>query len=184
MPGGSMRDPLGAIGYVNAFLEMNEQAARSGIPLDGVVLASGSGGTQAGLVVGARAVSPKTRIVGVSVSGSRPALQKTVAAIADITAAALDLKDKFTPEGIIVFDEYVGEGYGKLNRPAAEAIRLMAVKQGILLDPVYTGKALAGLIDLVKKEYFRKDENVVFLHTGGTPALFPYRGDLLSHLGG
>ncbi|MFH1573993.1 MAG: pyridoxal-phosphate dependent enzyme, partial [Acidobacteriota bacterium] len=82
------------------------------------------------------------------------------------------------------FDEYVGEGYGKLNRPAAEAIRLMAVKQGILLDPVYTGKALAGLIDLVKKEYFRTDENVVFLHTGGTPALFPYRGDLLSHLGG
>ncbi|MFH1572385.1 MAG: pyridoxal-phosphate dependent enzyme, partial [Acidobacteriota bacterium] len=98
MPGGSMRDPLGALGYVNAFLEMHGQAAASGISLDGVVLASGSGGTQAGLVVGARAVSPKTRVVGVSVSGSRQAVQKTVAAIANLTAAALDLKDKFAPE--------------------------------------------------------------------------------------
>jgi len=183
MPGDSMQQPLGAIGYVQAFIELHEQAARIGTGLDAVVLATGSGGTQAGLEVGARAVSPKTRIVGISVSGGRQSAQKLVAEISNATAAALDLKFRFSPEEIVVFDEYVGEGYGKLHQSAADAIRLAAVREGILLDPVYTGKAMAGLVDLVRKGYFRKNETIAFMHTGGAPGIFGYRLDLLKFFG-
>ncbi len=182
MPGGSMREPLGAVAYVQAFLELHEQAGRDGTAVDAVVLATGSGGTQAGLVVGAKMLNAPTRIVGISVSGSKGAVQKTVAAISDATAAALGLKTSFAPEEIIVFDDYVGEGYGKMTPAAAGAIRLLAVKEGILLDPVYTSKAMAGMIDLVKKGYFQKNETVAFLHTGGAPALFVYRDELISRL--
>ena len=82
----------------------------------------------------------------------------------------------------VKFDEYVGEGYGVLNRKTVDAILVLARKEGILLDPVYTGKAMSGLIDLIKKGYFKKSDNVVFIHTGGTPALFPYGKELLEYL--
>jgi len=181
-PGGSMTVPLGAIGYTKDFLELNRQAAGAGIRVDHVVLATGSAGTQAGLVVGAKALGNQTRIVGISVSGKKEGIQKNVAAIANATAAALDLQLTFIPEEIIVYDDYVGQGYGILNQPAAEAIALVARSEGIFLDPVYTGKAMAGAIDLMRKGRFKPDETVVFMHTGGTPAIFPQREALLGFL--
>jgi L-cysteate sulfo-lyase len=148
------------------------------------VVATGSAGTQAGLVVGAKALGNQTKIVGISVSGDKASIQRNVAEIANATAAALDLQITFTPNEVIVFDDYVGQGYGILNQPTADAIAQVARQEGILLDPVYTGKAMAGTIDLMRKGHFKSDEGVVFMHTGGTPALFPHRDDLLAFLKG
>ncbi len=182
--GGSMTVPLGAIGYTRDFLELHSQAAERGIKLDHVVVASGSGGTQAGLVVGAKALGNRTKIVGISVSGDKASVQKAVSEIANATALALNLNLQVIPEDVIVFDDYVGKGYGILNQPTADAIALVARREGLFLDPVYTGKAMAGLIDLVRKDYFKPDEGVVFMHTGGTPALFPHKEELVDFLKG
>jgi 1-aminocyclopropane-1-carboxylate deaminase/D-cysteine desulfhydrase-like pyridoxal-dependent ACC family enzyme len=177
--GGSMTEPLGAVSYAAAFSEIHRQAREKSYTFDYVVLPTGSGGTQAGLVVGAKAIDPNIRIVGISVSGKKEGVQENVAKIANETAKVLGLDLNFSADEIVVFDDYVGEGYGKLNRAHADAIALTARREGILLDPVYTGKAMAGTRDLIKKGYFKKDEGVVFLHSGGTPALFVYRDRLL-----
>lgn len=183
-PGGSMTVPLGAIGYAMAFIELYRQAEQQGARIDHVVVATGSAGTQAGLVVGAKALGNRTRIVGISVSGAEASVRRNVAELARATAAALDSDMTFAADEIVVFDDYVGEGYGLLNRPTAEAIALTARQEGILLDPVYTGKAMAGMLDLLRKGYFKPGEGVVFWHTGGTPALFPHREGLLAFLKG
>lgn len=181
--GGSMDMPLGSVSYVQAYLEMKEQARDLNVDVDCVILASGSGGTQAGLTVGASAFDDKTRVLGVSVSEERIAYSERVRTIALDTVEALNLKIRFEDERVRVLDEYLGEGYGIVNREVSEAIRLVAEKEGIFLDPVYTGKAMVALVDLVKKGYFRRDENVVFFHTGGTAALFPNKHNLLKWIG-
>jgi L-cysteate sulfo-lyase len=181
--GGSMGDPLGAISYVNAYAELMEQAEKAGVDVNYVIHASGSGGTQAGLTVGAKALSDGTEVLGVSVSEPKSMYTDYVLDIATDTVSALDLGVTVKKNDIVVFDEYLGEGYGEVNREVAEAIRLMSMKEGIFLDPVYTGKAMVALMDLVKKGYFQKENNVVFFHTGGTAALFPNKhklGKLLS----
>jgi len=180
--GGSMTEPLGAISYTNAFLEIVEQAKKQKLEIDAIVLATGSGSTQAGLVVGAKALGGKTKVIGISVSSSRDSMVKLVSEIAATEINSLGLKMSIDPAEIIVFDDYVGEGYGLLNKETVEAIRLTAETEGVMLDPVYTGKAMAGLLDLTKKGYFKKGETIVFLHTGGTPALFPYREKLMEFL--
>ncbi|UCC41742.1 MAG: D-cysteine desulfhydrase family protein [Candidatus Aminicenantes bacterium] len=180
--GGSMMEPLGAISYTAGFLEIYKEMKKAKAKLDAIVIATGSGGTQAGLVVGAKALGTDVKIVGISISGKKESIQENVSAIANITAEALGLKMTVSPEEVIVFDDYIGEGYGLLNQETADAIRLIAKTEGILLDPVYTGKAMVGLIALIKKGYFSKRGNVVFLHTGGTPALFVYRDRILELL--
>jgi 1-aminocyclopropane-1-carboxylate deaminase/D-cysteine desulfhydrase-like pyridoxal-dependent ACC family enzyme len=182
--GGSMGDPLGAISYVNAYVETVEQAEIYGVNVDYVLHSSGSGGTQAGLVVGAKALSGETKILGVSVAEEKSTYTEYVFDIAADTVTAMDLELELEKKDIMVFDEYLGEGYGELNEDVAEAIRIMSVKEGIFLDPVYTGKAMVALMDLVKKGYFEKGENVVFFHTGGTAALFPNKQKLGKYLGG
>lgn len=182
--GGSMEKPLGAISYVNAFIEMVEQAERQGIEVNHVIHASGSGGTQAGLVVGAKAWNERAKVIGVSVSEERQTYQELVLDITRDTEKTLGGSFGIGEEDIIIFDEYIREGYGEVNQEVSDSIRLMALKEGIFLDPVYTGKAMVALIDLVKKEYFKKDENVVFFHTGGTAALFPNKKKLEKFLGG
>jgi D-cysteine desulfhydrase family pyridoxal phosphate-dependent enzyme len=182
--GGSMGDPLGAVSYVNAYVEMMEQAEKLGVDVDFVIHASGSGGTQAGLAVGAKASSEKTRVFGISVSEEKSVYTDYVADIAMDTLTALEMKLELEEDDIVVFDEYLGEGYGEVDRDVTEAIRLMSVKEGIFLDPVYTGKAMVALIDLVKKGYFGRGNNVVFFHTGGTAALFPNKHKLSKYLGG
>lgn len=182
MPEASMSRPWGAMGYVNAFIEIYEQSASQGIDVDAVVLATGSGATQAGLLVGAKILAPQTRTVGISVSETRGTMTRYVRRIADQALAELAPSRLLEDEDIVVFDDYLRGGYGILDREVTEALRTVAETEGILLDPVYTGKAMSGLIDLVQKGYFKKGANVVFLHSGGTPALFPYREKLLSFL--
>jgi D-cysteine desulfhydrase/L-cysteate sulfo-lyase len=178
---GSMDRAYGAMGYAGALVEILEQASGLGIQVDTVVHASGSAGTQAGLVAAAKAVAPGTRILGVSVSSERDALRRSVRTIADHLLDDLEIEARLEDE-VIVFDEYLGPGYGVLTAEISRAIAGLARSEGLLLDPVYTGKAWVGLLDLIDTGFIRSGENVVFIHTGGTPALFPYREQLVGFL--
>jgi len=164
----------GTVGYAYAMFELVGQVNKMGIKIDFIVNASGSGGTQAGLMVGAKALNTGVKTIGISVAENRKILAEETAEKANDLAKFLGMKFSFNPEDIAVFDEYVGEGYGVLNREIMDAIEMVVGKEGIFLDPVYTGKAMSALTCLIKKGYFREDENVVFIHTGGTPALFAY----------
>lgn len=182
---GSMRKPLGAVAYVNGFLELLEQMEARKSRIDAVVFATGSGSTHAGLFVGARLFSPHTKIVGISVSDSRAETRECVKSIAQQTWLALASSGRAfdrCEDDLVVFDEYLQEGYGIPDQSTIETVRLLAREEGILLDPVYTGKALDGLLDLVKKGYFQPGQNVVFLHTGGMPAIFVYRDAFREYL--
>ncbi len=182
MVGGSMEKPLGAISYVNAFTETLEQSEEQGININAILHATGSCSTQAGLVVGAKALGRDVRILGISVSDDKDSVREEVSTIAQDTVQAMGLKLAVKKEDIIVFDEYLKEGYGVVNQDVAQALRFMSSQEGIFLDPVYTGKAMTALIDLVNKGFFKKDDNVIFLHTGGTPALFPNKFKLVDFL--
>jgi len=179
MVGGSMDIPLGAIGYVDAYVEMIEQASELGVKVDCVLHASGSGGTQAGLAVGALAMGKKVRVIGISVSEKKESYRERILKISRDTNESLHLDIQTELNDVIVLDEYIKEGYGIVNRDVSEAIRISAENEGIFLDPVYTGKAMAALIDLCEKGHFKKDDNVVFFHTGGTAALFPNKHHLI-----
>jgi D-cysteine desulfhydrase family pyridoxal phosphate-dependent enzyme len=182
LPEASMDKPWGAIGYVNGFIEVAEQMASRGADIDAVVFATGSGSTQGGLLVGAKLISPEARTVGISVSETQETMTRYVRTITDQTMELLGQRQPISDDDIIVFDDYLRGGYGILDKMVAEAIRLVAETEGVLLDPVYTGKAMSGLIDLIEKGYFEAGTNIVFLHSGGTPALFPYRKELLQFL--
>jgi D-cysteine desulfhydrase/L-cysteate sulfo-lyase len=180
--GGSMDKPLGAIGYVNAFVEMIEQTDKLGFHPDYVVHATGSGGTQAGLVFGAKAVSPKTKVLGVSVSEDKESFSKDVLEIAKDTEKAFELDLSISADDIIVFDEYLEDGYGVVTKSVSDILRLVSLREGVFLDPVYTGKAMVALFDLVEKGSIPKGAKVVFFHTGGTAALFPNKSKITSFL--
>jgi 1-aminocyclopropane-1-carboxylate deaminase/D-cysteine desulfhydrase-like pyridoxal-dependent ACC family enzyme len=139
---------------------------------DWIIFASSSGGTQAGLVTGARLFGFKGKVLGISVDETEADLKARVASLASATADTLSEKVKFQSQDILVSADYLGGGYGVMGAPEIEAIRLFARLEGLLLDPVYTGRAAAGLIDLVRRGYFKPEESVLFWHTGGTPALF------------
>jgi D-cysteine desulfhydrase family pyridoxal phosphate-dependent enzyme len=171
--GGS--SPTGAASYVFAVQEMISQVkADAGLPRfpDWIVFASSSGGTQAGLVLGARMFEFPGRVLGVSIDEQADQLRLRVAELASDTSDVLGERIQFGMDEILVNADYLGDGYGVLGQIEREAIDMFAQKEGILLDPVYTGRAAAGLIDLIRKGFFRRDETVLFWHTGGTPALF------------
>jgi D-cysteine desulfhydrase family pyridoxal phosphate-dependent enzyme len=159
---------VGALGYVFAFDELASQS----VDADWIVFASSSGGTQAGLVLGARRAGWKGKILGISVDEPEEKLQSMVAAIATEASERFGEKIVFRPPEILVNPDYIGKGYGMMAEPEIEAIRLFARTEGLLVDPVYTGRAAAGLIDLIRNGFFKPDETVLFWHTGGTPALF------------
>lgn len=165
---------VGALGYANAALELLAQAAEIGLRIDHLIHASGSTGTQAGLVVGMQALNAGIPVLGVSVGAPRETLEPRVLALAEQTAAHLGLPGVVGARNVQVTSDYVGQAYGVPTEGMIEAVRLVAGKEGILLDPVYSGKAMAGLIDLIGKGRFGKDDNVVFLHTGGAVGLFGY----------
>lgn len=173
--GGS--NPIGVQGYIQAMQELQDQKLQP----DWIVLASSSGGTQAGLLLGAKQISFSGRILGISVDKPADELTQTIMALANQTAAWLGIDKKIESEDVLVNDAYCRAGYGILQPVETEAIRLFARTEGILLDPVYTGRAAAGLIDLIRKGFFSPDETVLFWHTGGIPALFaePYASALL-----
>lgn len=164
--GGS--NPVGAAAYAEAIHEMIVQQM---IP-DWIVFASSSGGTQAGMVVGVKHEGLITRILGISVDEPADVLKDRVASLANETADRLNYRMRFSPEEIMVNDQYTGAGYGVLSDREREAVQLFARNEGILLDPVYTGRAAGGMIDLIRKDFFKTGEKVLFWHTGGTPALF------------
>ncbi|MEW5934975.1 MAG: D-cysteine desulfhydrase family protein, partial [Bacillota bacterium] len=170
--------PLGAVGYCLAMEEMLAQASDAGVVVHRVYVATGSGGTQAGLVLGARVLDPSLRVTGVSVSRSAEESRSRVAELATGAASLLGLPVRVEAAGVEVLDGYVGPGYGVPTPACVEAIRLAAREEGVLLDPVYTGKAMACLLDHLRRGVIREGENVVFWHTGGAPALFAYWQEL------
>ncbi len=182
MVAGDMDKPLGAVSYVEAFAEMLGQTRALGFVPDAVVHATGSGGTQAGLLVGAGALADSCRVVGISVSDDKDTFAGYVADIAGAVHRVMDLGPAPSRKDIIVFDDYMKDGYGIMNREVADVLRLLLATEGIALDPVYTSKAMIGLIDLIRKGYFKAGEKIVFFHTGGTPALFPNRDKLIGFL--
>ena len=171
--GGS--SPLGSLGYVDCALELMGQAKQRQLSIDHLILAAGSAGTQAGLLAGLHLEESKISVLGVCVSRSAEEQERKVGMLCDQILALLKCKRALPPEAVRANGDYVGQGYGLATRGMIEAVALAARSEGLLLDPVYTGKAMAGLVDLVHEGKFNDDENVVFLHTGGSPALFAYR---------
>ncbi len=167
--GGS--NPVGALGYAYAMQELVAQKVQA----EWVVFASSSGGTQAGLVLGTRLFGYKGQVLGISVDEPKKVLQERVARLASESAALFGRSEKFHPEEILVNTEYCAAGYGVLTDAEREAVRMFARTEGLLLDPVYTGRAAAGLIDLVRRGFFKPGETVLFWNTGGQPALFAER---------
>ena len=167
--GGS--NATGAAAYAAAFDEYLAQ----NVAADWIVLASSSGGTQAGLAAGARRAGWGGRILGISIDSQAADLQAGVAALAAETSEKLGQRIHFLPADILVNADYLGGGYGVPGDAEREAIHLFARQEGLLLDPVYTGRAAAGLIDLIRRGFFKAGETVLFWHTGGTPALFADR---------
>ncbi|MBN1180484.1 MAG: D-cysteine desulfhydrase family protein [Anaerolineae bacterium] len=170
--GGS--NPVGASGYVAAMEELLAQCAQQELHFDHIVFASSSGGTQAGLAVGARALGYTGRVLGISVDMPGASLRASVAELATATAVRLGLDLTFAAADIDVNDDYVGGGYAAISELEREAIRTVAQTEGLLLDPVYTGRAFGGLLDLIRCGAFAPDERVLFWHTGGSAGLFGY----------
>ena len=176
--GGS--NPTGATGYVACAQEIMTQIFEQGINIDYLVCASGSAGTHAGLVTGFYGCSMNVPVLGINVSRPKQDQEELVYDLVKRTARHVGLDFEIPREAVTCFDEYVGPGYSLPTPGMAEAVRLVARTEGILLDPVYTGKTMAGLIDLVRKGFFKKDDIVLFVHTGGSPALYVYQDYLLN----
>jgi D-cysteine desulfhydrase family pyridoxal phosphate-dependent enzyme len=162
----------GSLAYAYAF----EEALSQGIDPDWIVVASSSGGTQAGLVLGANRSGWRGRVLGISIDQPKIDLQEKVSELSSLASERFGEKILIKPEEILVNDDYLGAGYGIMGEPEINSIRLFAENEGLLLDPVYTGRAAAGLIDLINQGFFKENETILFWHTGGTPALFaePY----------
>ena len=174
IPGGGS-NPIGATGYVACAQEILTQTFEEGLQIDRVVTASGSSGTHAGLVTGLYGDIP---VVGIDVSRPKDAQEELVYSLVEATAERVG-RGSIPRDAVLCFDDYVGPGYSRPTPEMAEAVQMLARLEGILLDPVYTGKTMAGLIDLTRKGFFGEDGNILFLHTGGSPALYAYRGDVL-----
>ena len=173
IPGGGS-NPVGALGYVTCALELMDQANQQGLAIDSLVHATGSAGTQAGLVVGLYGARSQIPVLGIGVRAPRAAQEGRVFELANETAELLGVPGSVQREDVVANCDYVGPGYGLPTPGMIEAVTMLARLEGILLDPVYSGKGMAGLIDLVRKGHFRKGQNVVFLHTGGSVALYGY----------
>jgi D-cysteine desulfhydrase family pyridoxal phosphate-dependent enzyme len=167
--------PLSILGYAIAMEELVNQFDDVGESLDYVVCACGTGGTQAGLMLGTKLLDVDVKVLGVSVFADKSGASKQITKLINDAAELLEVDFSFSAGEVTIFDKYIKEGYGVLNKEVIGALKLAAETEGIFLDPIYTGKAMAALIDLTKKDYFKKEDNVVFLHTGGLPALFPHR---------
>lgn len=173
IPGGGS-NATGALGYVDCAFELLSQVNTSGLVIDHLVHATGSSGTQAGLVVGLQAMNAQIPLLGIGVRAAREAQEQNVFKLAQLTADKLGCPGVVKREDVVANCDYVGPGYGLPADDTLAAISMFAQLESILLDPVYSGKGAAGLIDLIRKGHFKKGERVVFLHTGGSAALFGY----------
>ena len=164
--GGS--SPVGALGYTFAV----EELVKQNVTVDWIVFGTSSGGTHAGLTLGRRVFDYPGNVLGISIDESEAWLKSHVSALASDASELLGKKIDFTEDDVMATDAYCQAGYGVLTAAEREALKLFASYEGLLLDPVYTGRAAAGLIDLVRQGFFKEDETVLFWHTGGQPALF------------
>ncbi|ASY78884.1 D-cysteine desulfhydrase [Pectobacterium polaris] len=174
IPGGGS-SPVGALGYVACAEELLFQSSQQRLRIDHIVHATGSTGTQAGLVTGLTATHSQIPLLGISVRAPKAKQEENVYALAQRTWQLLGIPGELPRSAVQVNSDYVGKGYGIPTEGTLEALRLLAQLEGILLDPVYSGKGMAGLIDLIRQGHFRADENIVFIHTGGSAGLFGYR---------
>lgn len=173
IPGGGS-NPIGALGYVVCALEMVDQFNQLGLDVSHVVHATGSAGTQAGLLAGLQGTRSLIPVLGIGVRAAKEAQETNVYNLAVKTAELLGVPGAVPRDSVVANCDYVGGGYGIPTPGMVEAVTMLARLEGILLDPVYSGKGMAGLIDLCRKGFFKKDENVVFVHTGGAVALYAY----------
>ncbi|HVZ10761.1 D-cysteine desulfhydrase [Rhodopila sp.] len=170
--GGSNR--VGALGYVSCAQELVQQADEQGLAIDRLVTATGSAGTHAGLLVGLEGTHADIPVLGIGVRLPRDKQEANVHRLAQATADYVGIKTGIRRDAVVANCDYVGEGYGIPTPGMGEAVTLLAREEGILLDPVYSGKAMAGMIDLIRKGEIKAGERVVFLHTGGAVGLFGY----------
>jgi D-cysteine desulfhydrase len=173
IPGGGS-NPIGATGYVACAEEILTQLFDLNLKIDRVVCASGSTGTHAGLVTGFYGNNAGIPVIGINVSRTKEDQEPLVYDLVRKTAEHVGIEAAIPREAVLCFGEYVGAGYSLPTDSMVEAVKLLARSEGILMDPVYTGKAMAGLVDLVRQGYFDADENILFVHTGGSPALYAY----------
>jgi len=177
--GGS--NEIGVLGFVNALKELDLQLNQTKESLTHIIFASSSGGTQAGLIFGKKYLNASFEIIGINIDkdelGEIPFKQK-ILDLSNKTAELVDSTHRFSSNDVTLNSDYIGEGYGVIGALEKEAISLTAQTEGILLDPVYTGRAMGGLIDMVRTRKFKKTDNVLFWHTGGAPALFAYSDNL------
>ncbi|TYT74704.1 D-cysteine desulfhydrase [Desulfobotulus mexicanus] len=173
IPGGAS-NAIGALGYASCAQETMVQLNEMMLKVDGIVVPSGSAGTHAGMAVGMFAMNTNIPVFGINVSRKKDVQEEIVYKLAGELRAKLGVKTEIPRDQITCFDEYVGPGYSLPTEDMIEAVKLFASTESILLDPVYSGKAAAGLIDLVRKGFFPKGSRVLFLHTGGSPALYAY----------
>jgi len=170
--GGS--NAVGGLGYVQCAFELIQQIQEQSLTVNHVVLASGSGGTQGGFIAGLHAADSNIQCLGIDIDKDIPYVRKNVARVALGTCELLQCNLTLLENKIELLEGYAEPGYGRPNPKTIEAIKMLAQLEGIILDPVYSGKAMAGLIDQVHKGRYKKDDTVVFIHTGGAPALFTY----------
>lgn len=171
---------VGATAYVQAMLELQTQLDAARLNVDFIVFATSSGGTQAGLVLGAHVAGFSGKVLGISVDHPADTVRTGVASLITATATHLGLRSPSLAHAVEVNDEYAEPGYAVLTEIEREAIMLTAQQEGILLDPVYTGRAMGALIDLIRWGAFTRRQRVLFWHTGGMPALFAYADALLT----
>jgi len=169
---------LGCIGYVSAAMEICSQLQNLNLKPDILLCATGCGVTQAGLLVGFKLMGLNCQIYGITVSRTRDECIAQIKQLIGETEETLGLDSKVPSNDIFVFDEYIGDGYTMPTSKGIEAIHLVAQTEGIFLDPIYTGKAMAGLTDLVKKGHIGLDQKVIFLHTGGSPSIFSFSSEI------
>ncbi|MCA1787529.1 MAG: D-cysteine desulfhydrase family protein, partial [Desulfobacteraceae bacterium] len=165
---------IGALGYAACAMETMVQLNDIPLKIDHMVLPSGSAGTHAGMVVGMTGMDSGIPVIGMNVSRQKQAQEEIVYGLALETAGKLGITKDIPRDAVVCFDQYVGPGYSIPTDAMVEAVKLFAQTEAILLDPVYSGKAAAGLIDLIRKDHFASGANVLFLHTGGSPALYAY----------
>lgn len=177
IPGGAS-NVVGALGYVNCALELVSQANEMGLVIDHIVHATGSAGTQAGLIAGLKAMHTNIPLLGIGVNVDRETQEGRVYDLAVETASYIGAPGVVERDDIVANCDYVGEGYGVPTPGMNEAVLKLARLEGILADPVYSGKGLAGMFDLISSGDFANDDNIVFIHTGGSAALFAYRDQL------
>jgi len=167
--------PLGTLGYVCGAREILHQADTENISIDHIIVPSGSGGTHAGLLVGLQEASRSIPVTGINVLCGRIKQEEKVRVLAERTMDLLESSFSGLSTPVRCLDKYLGEGYTRPTRGMIEAVKTAARTEALVLDPVYSGKAMAGMIDLIRTRFLKRGENVVFLHTGGLPALFEYK---------